>query len=250
MLESLVLVNEIAKEIMQDFDTEIFIEDIKKFWLPKGASVIHCGAHLAEEAKDYDQNNFSPVIWIEAAPNLIEPLEERVKSYPESKVIKAALWPSSGEIKKLLITNNSYSSSFKDFGTHKATYPEVEFVKEVELVTTSLDDLKIPVLTQCLLVLDLQGIEFEVIQGAKRILDDCAAVYVEVSKIELYSGEHRWEEVTELLKDMKLNLVDWQYSDDLNWGNALYLRDIPRFLIARRTVRRWRHNLRRRQTIN
>jgi hypothetical protein len=63
----------------------------------------------------------------------------------------------------------------------------------------------------------------------------------------LYSGEHLWEEVTKLLKNMKFNLVDWQYSGALNWGNALYLRDVPRFSKARRTMRR-RRNLRRKQT--
>jgi len=130
---------------------------------PKGASVIHCGVHLAEEAKNYDQNDFSKVIGIEAALNLIEPLEERLKAYPDSKVIEATLWSTSGEIEKLLITNNSYSSPFKDFGTHEAIYPEVEFVKEVELKTTSLDDLEMSVLKQSLLVLALQGIEFEFI---------------------------------------------------------------------------------------
>ena len=246
----MVLAEGIAKAIMQDFETEIFIADIKKFWLRKGVPVVHCGAHLAEEANDYATNNFSPVIWIEAAPNLIELLEERVKVFPDSKVIAAALWSSSGEIKKLRITNNSYSSSLKDFGTHKATYPEVEFVKEIELVTTSLDDLEIPAPSECLLVLDLQGVEFEVIHGAKRVLEDCIAVYVEVSNTELYDGEHSWREVTKLLKDMKFNLVDWQYSEKLNWGNALYLRDVPCLPNARRVMRRWNHNLRRKYTFN
>jgi FkbM family methyltransferase len=226
---------------MEDFETEIFTEDIYNFWTKKPIAVIHCGAHLAEEASAYYEYKFSPVVWIEAAPNLIPPLQNIIEKYPGDRVIQAALWSESGIEKILRISNNSYSSSLRNFGTHKNTYPGIEFISEVTVTTVTLDDIGIPKSGRYLLVLDLQGIEYEVLLGANEILKSCDYIYLEVSKQELYSGQATWDQVSHLLSTQGFRLLDWQYSENFGWGNALYSRKSIFLSKLKRRLRLRRH---------
>ena len=234
---------------MKDFDTEIFIEDLAKYWVRKPTQVIHCGAHLAEEAEDYARNSFAPIIWIEAVPNLIPKLKTRLDEFPNDLVLEAALWSHSGIRKIMHISNNSFSSSSKYLGTHADTYPEIEFIESVPVVTSTLDSLDLSINCGALMVLDLQGIEYEVLCGAFNTLKDCSFVYVEVSKSELYRSQISWQKITDLLKTQGFVLVDWQYSGALNWGNALYSKESSRSPTAARLRRKLRHRLRRRATL-
>ena len=226
---------------MMDFDTEIFIEDIHSFWAKNPIPVIHCGAHLAEEAADYYKHSFKPVVWIEAAPNLIPTLLRIIEQYPGDSVIEAALWSESKVKKTLRIANNSYSSSLREFGTLRSTYPEIEYVSEVIVDTTTLDEIDIPNFRKYLLVLDLQGIELDVLLGAKEVLKRCEYVYLEVSKQELYSGQAVWGRVDDFLVAMGFRLVDWQYSENYGWGNALYSSKTEHFVKFKQWLRRRRH---------
>jgi FkbM family methyltransferase len=229
---------------MEDFDTEIFIEDIYNFWTKKPIAVIHCGAHLAEEASAYHEYNFSPVVWIEAAPNLIPSLQNIVEKYPGDRVVQAALWSEPDVEKILRISNNSYSTSLRDFGTHKKTYPNIEFTSEVTVKTLTLDEIGIPKSGRFLLVLDLQGIEYEVLLGAMETLKSCDYVYLEVSKRELYSGQATWDQVSHLLSTHGFSLIDWQYSEKFGWGNALYSRKKIFLSKLKRRLRSRRHIVR------
>ena len=231
---------------MQDFETEISIDDLAKFWIRKPTQVIHCGAHLAEEADDYALNLLSPVIWIEAAPNLIPRLKARVEAFPLDSVIQAALWSETGIQKIIHISNNSFSSSFKELGTHADSYPEIEYVKDVLVSTSTLDSLNLPVDVGALIVLDMQGIEYEVLTGGTLTIKRCSFLYIEVSKGELYQNQIPWYQITSFLKSHGFHLVDWQYSNTLEWGNALYSRRKTPFQKVTRFRRLLQHNLRRR----
>jgi len=229
---------------MKDYETEIFIEDIHKFWIKGPIQVIHCGAHLAEEASEYYANNFKPVIWIEAVPDLIPVLTGIVNKYSDDSVIQAALWSKSGVNKVLRIANNSYSSSMREFGTHKNTYPDIDFISEISVNTITLDEIGISKAKRYLLVMDLQGIEFEVLLGAIEVLKSCEFVYLEISKRELYSGQAIWDQVSDFLATQGFKLVDWQYSEKVGWGNALYSSKIQHLGRIRRWLRLRKHSSR------
>lgn len=233
---------------MRDIDTEIFIEDIHNFWVKRPMPVIHCGAHLAEEAPDYYKYNFSPVVWIEASPKLISPLQSIIKNYPGDYVIQAALWSESNIEKTLRIANNSYSSSMREFGTHKSTYPEIEFISEVTVNTITLDEIDIPKFRKYLLVIDLQGIELDVLLGAKELLKSCEYLYLEVSKQELYAGQAVWHQIHDFLLNKGFSLIDWQYSENFGWGNALYSKK-PKHLVKLKRWLRLRKHLHREQNL-
>jgi len=228
---------------MNDLETEIEISELARFWIGAEVSVVHAGAHLGEEAADYKAANWSNVIWIEANPDLIPKLVEVTSIYPMNKVVHAAIWSTSNFPITLNIANNSYSSSVLNFGSHKKTYPDIAFNGQVELPSTSLDDIltshPISPPRGGLLILDLQGVELEALVGARNCLENFDWVYTEVSKGDLYEGQSTWKEISQLLKSHGFLLVDWQYSQNLDWGNALYKRTSNPLLIWRRLYRLW-----------
>ena len=229
---------------MNNYETEISIRHIHDFWINSKLPVVHCGAHQAEEIDEYVAVGWDHVIWIEANPELIPTLQARIEDYPLNHLIQSALWSSSGELLKLKVANNSYSSSLLDFGTHANTYPDIYFEKEIEVKSVTLDSslAKFKDLDGALLVLDLQGVEFQTLKGAIRSLKYFDYVYCEVSKGNLYVEQGNWSEISKFLKQFDFKLVDWQYSNKLKWGNAFYVKN-PRKIIStrKRLHRKFRH---------
>jgi len=229
---------------MNNYQTEISIRHIQDFWINKKLLVVHCGAHKAEELDEYLSVGWDQVIWIEANPELIPVIQARIKDYPSSHLIQGALWSSSGESLKLKVANNSYSSSMLDFGTHANTYPEIFFEKEIDVKSITLDSLliKFNELKGSLLVLDLQGVELEALKGAVRSLKYFDYVYCEVSEGNLYNKQGTWLEISQFLKEFNFELVDWQYSKKLKWGNAFYVKNPRKILgIRQRLHRKFQH---------
>jgi FkbM family methyltransferase len=212
---------------LNNAETEISIRDINSYWIKKPVAVVHCGAHLAEELEEYEDVGWREVTWIEANPDLIPQLMARVKNSNLSKILVAALWSVDGKDLELNIASNSYSSSFLNFGSHAKTYPDINFEKVIKVKSVTLDSLfkSYGICNEALLVLDLQGGELEALKGATNFLNHFDYIYTEVSNGDLYESQGKWKEITSFLASQNFKLADWQYSKQLNWGNALYQRN-------------------------
>jgi FkbM family methyltransferase len=167
-----------------------------------------------------------PVIWIESAPNLLEELRRNVSQFPLQSVMEATLWSKSNVKLKLNISNNSYSSSLLDLDAATRLYPKIKFTKSIDVLTTKIDDLKIPreKMKGGLMVLDLQGVELEALKGATQTLRYFDFILCEVSKVKLYHDQALWSEVDTFLNLNNFKLIDSQFDDKYGWGNALYRR--------------------------
>ena len=224
---------------MNNLETEISIIDLSNYWIEEPVTVIHCGAHLAEELEEYEGVGWQRIVWIESNPNLIPRLTERLNGHDSSTVVNATLWSRTGERLKLKVANNSYSSSILDFGTHAETYPDITFESEIEVQTQTLDLVlsNLHDIIGAFLVLDLQGAELETLLGGASSLFKFDYIYTEVSKSNLYQDQGSWDQISDLLLAHEFKLVDWQYSPELNWGNALYKRS-PKSIQSRRIRRK------------
>ena len=210
---------------MNNLETEISISDIRKYWIKDSVQLVHCGAHLAEELSEYQSQGFNEIVWVEAMPEVFESLREKVSPVDGNIAINACLWSTAGQLIEFNVSSNSYSSSILDFGTHANTYPEIKWERKIELRTTTLDTLEFPSSNEPIfLVLDLQGAEYQALIGGLKLLKKTDFIYVEVSKKHLYKNANTWGEITKLLKAQGFRLVDWQYSEILGWGNALYIK--------------------------
>ena len=185
--------------------------------MPK--SVLHVGAHEAEELDDYEQYGWLPVIWVEAQPDKAQLLRERL---PRSnhELIEAAVWDLSGISLELKVMNNSASTSLLNLGTHLKEHPEVHFSHSVVVKTFKLDDL-IKNRDIDLLALDIQGAELRALKGFEKGLGNLKWIYCEINSQELYEGCCTVKELDEYLSKFNFTRVATRWTPH-HWGDALY----------------------------
>jgi len=194
---------------------------LKIFWGLKVSGLIHAGAHKGEEAYVYKSLGFGAVTWIEAIPKLAEELAAVIE--PPSTVINATLWSSSNQKMTFKVATSSGSSSLFELKDHKIEYPQIEVLEEIEVNTQTLDQLKVSGPDKNLLVLDLQGAEYEALVGAKRTLSGINYIITEVNRRELYGGIKLVTDLDELLKTDEFIRVATRWTRH-GWGEALYIR--------------------------
>jgi FkbM family methyltransferase len=202
---------------------------IKDFGIKNGA-VIHAGANLCQERDFYRTKGVGPVIWIEGIPSVAKEAGEILKGYSDQSIFEAALWSESNVVLSFNVTSNkAESSSLLDLKLHKALHPSIEVENEIEVTTITLDELenlKMSLPEEIfLLVMDLQGAEYEVLKGSVCTLEKTQAVHIEVSTIELYKGQKLFEDIHAFLTTQGFTLATHDLSESDLSGDALYVRN-------------------------
>jgi len=197
------------------------VRHLKRYWKIDPRGSLHVGAHLGEEQADYQKYGFEPTIWIEAQPELAEQLRLRVDA--PSIVIQAVAWNTDGEDLSLKITNNGQSSSVFDLGSHKTHYPEITVKESRPLVSARLDSILPKELRPNFVNLDIQGAEFQALEGLGNLLHHIDFIYSEVNRAQLYTGIRQVTDIDQYLQGLGFVRVatSWTSAD---WGDALYLR--------------------------
>lgn len=110
----------------------------------------------------------------------------------------------------LHVSGNSYSSSLLTMNrTHLDAAPESKVVGEVEVEVARLGDLHEQLGIQAattLLKVDTQGFEGPVLQGTGDLLDQIAAVQLELSMVPLYDGQLLFDDLRGVLEQRGLAL--------------------------------------------
>lgn len=199
--------------------------------------VIHIGAHLGEECQDYKDNGVKSVIWIDANPNLLEPLVKRTQLIATQEEMKQKYFISllasvNDSPKNFYVTNNGQSSSMLELGTHKAYYPDIVVTEVQQTKTCRFDTLMASAGIDVVqdgydfVNLDIQGAELEALKGFGKILESptIKAVYTEVNFEEVYIQAPHIDEITAFLGQYGFRLVA-NVNTGQKWGDALYLRE-------------------------
>ena len=192
--------------------------------------VIHAGANLCQERFEYDKAGFGPIVWIEALESISSEARILLKNLENQFVIQAALWDSSGvDIPFNVASNKGESSSVFKFKWHQTLHPYITTESTLILKSQTLDDVidahfKEKIATVSLLVLDLQGAEYEVLAGANKILEVTQAIHIEVSRVQLYKGQKLIYSIDNLLGDLGFRLVAHDLTKKRYSGDALYIR--------------------------
>lgn len=202
--------------------TDFDLRALKKSWFRKPLGLVHCGAHLAQEASEYSKLGFSPILWIEASAEFAQRSTEAIQKFPDQKVIQAALWNVSGVSLNLKIASNGASSSFRDFAEHSRLFPDIKMIDVETVVTTTLDSILENESIAGLLILDLQGVELQALQGARKTISRFDFVLCEVSTREIYAEQNTWNEISNELRNAGFTLIDWSINSHFGYGNALY----------------------------
>ena len=156
--------------------------------------VIHLGAHLGQELELYKSYGFKKIFWIEANPIVFAELEKRVG---RSNCCNALLYAVCEKSLSFNISSNELSSSIYEFNPN---------YKDLYLSMQSRSLMSTRTLDCCLhdktwrndpkiLVLDLQGAEFDALLGSKLALRSSRAAIIEVSKQKMYLADSGFQEI-------------------------------------------------------
>ncbi len=126
------------------------------------------------------------------------------------------------------ISKNSVSSSLLNINEeHIKNAPDSETIDKQHTEEIKLDDLfhELEIENKNLfLKIDTQGYEFQVLEGAKKTLDKFKGILVEVSLVELYEDQKKWQEIVDFVQNFgfKLWSVDRGFTNKIN-GKTLQM---------------------------
>ena len=199
----------------------ISTQELSKIYGVHPNGVLHVGAHLAEEAKDYETVDWKPIIWIEANPVIASNFRD-LGLGPRHHLIEAAIWNENNIEKELNISSNSQSSSFLDFGTHIQSYPDINYTHKLTLRTSRLDSIFSAEELPNFVNLDLQGVELQAIQGLGDLIRNVKWIYVEVNRQEVYKGCTLIKDLDQFLGARGFKRIATRWIVSAGWGDALY----------------------------
>lgn len=161
-------------------------------FLEGARGVIHIGANKGQERYLYEKLGLN-VLWIEPIPSICQRLRKNVSSFRNQIVLEALLLDRDDVDVILHVANNGgASSSIMDFRLHSEIWPDVKFTHDVTCQSKTLSrllrDHQIDVAQYDALVLDTQGSELLILQGASDLLSKFRIIQVEAADFEAYEG--------------------------------------------------------------
>jgi FkbM family methyltransferase len=184
--------------------------------------VLHVGAHYGQELPLYRELNLSPIVLIEAVPEICEELLKNVR--PGERVIQVAVGNKDLVDMEMYVdeANQGGSSSILKPVLHLSQYSHITFPKKRTVTVWKIDSLNLP---QCnFLNIDIQGYELEALKGATEYLKGVDFIMVGVNRDEVYENCARVEELDEFLSSFERVATDWAGGA---WGDAFYIRRLP-----------------------
>lgn len=185
-------------------------------------SVCHVGAHKGQEITEYLVIGVSSAIFFEPVPENFRILDQVVSKIPNFDAIRIAVGNFDGQIDLNLASNDYQSSSVLEPHLHLREAPQVEFNKVIKVRISTLDRILQGIKVWDLLVIDVQGFELRVLEGAIDTLKSSKYILIEVNRAETYRDCAQVNEIDAFLKihGYRRVLTRWWSS----WGDAFYVR--------------------------
>ncbi len=183
--------------------------------------ILHCGAHLGEESTEYKRCGAEEIFWVEAQPEKIVALKE---SFGSRNVFSGVLADESRVQVPFYVTSNSLSSSSRRINPNQW---QVVVDEVIQLQTITLDDVarEIYLINRTLpdlLVLDLQGSEYEAILGGIFLLSKIDFIIVEFSTFELYDNQKTLNDIVSILNSKSFEM--FYKVENSGHGEAFFVR--------------------------
>jgi len=176
---------------------------VVEFFLLQSNSILHIGAHKGQESSYY-ANLGKPVLWIEANPFTYRDLKMNVSVHSNQTARNVLVDRICNESTSFHLTSNdSESSSIYELAGNPI-WQGLRNVGTIMLPSHTLD---------CILkdemnsnfnywVLDVQGGELAVLEGAKNsLLKHCSYLQIEVSQAEFYRGGAQYSQIRDYLAE-------------------------------------------------
>ena len=199
---------------------------MQTFGLP-ARSILHIGANMGQERFHYAATGAAPCIYVEPIDQVFAILAQNLAELPGHMAVQAVCSDQAGEtIQFNIASNNGESSSMFGLGEHARLHPEIGYTASQEMVTTTVDRLMAGLEIDShpnVMVIDTQGADLKVLQGAVETLAHIDAIFVEISEDPLYEGGCTHEQITAFLKPLGFRMR-WMELNQFLWGDAFYCR--------------------------
>lgn len=154
------------------------------------SGVIHVGANTGQERDLYQQYGLR-VIWVEPIPEVFQVLKANINSYRLQSAIQCLVTDKDDEEYEFYVSNyDGLSSSILQLELHKDIWPDVAFTRTLALRSVTLPSLlrreRINISEYDALIMDTQGSELLILNGAEPILRNLTFIKTEVPDFESY----------------------------------------------------------------
>lgn len=190
-------------------------------------SILHVGAHKAEELNDYTKfwaPFKQPIYWVEGQPLLAEELRNR-SDLANHVIVEAFVWNEDNVKLDFNLASNSQSSSLLQFGTHQMKIPDIKFTKTITALTRRLESILPEDIDFDFINLDLQGVELQALQGMGPRLNSAKWIYTEVNREEVYINCTNILDLDLYLKTFGFRRIATRWVQRQGWGDALYIKN-------------------------
>ena len=213
----------------QDLKTRIFdLKRINKKINFNIKGILHIGAHLCEELKEYLELGCKKenIIWIEGDKNLIKECKKKDENL---RLFNYIVSDKDNEEITFNISNNNKgaSSSILDFGTHTITHPSLKFIEKRNCKTTTIKKIfEIENINNDFnfLTLDIQGAELLALKGMGNLLNNFDYIQTEVNEVYVYKKCCLIDELDSYLK--KYNFIRLEtFWVGKGYGDSIYIKN-------------------------
>ena len=187
--------------------------------------VIHIGAHIGQEYKDYVDAGIEDMLFFEPVKSTFEMLRNALPKSEKIKLFNTALGNTEGTI-DMFITDvyQGQSSSILKPNTHLKSFPQIVFNKKETVNITKLDNVKFEKESYNIINVDVQGYELEVLKGAKATLSYIDFIFAEINVKEVYTNCAKVSELDAYLKQFGFVRMNTNIYDKLGYGDAVYVK--------------------------
>lgn len=189
-------------------------------------SILHIGAHLGEDKKEYDNWGYTNVFYVEPNPELFPVLKQVVG---EKNCLNMAVSDKVGSSPFHLVyskdrTNKGCSSLLKP--TEILDNPYLEFIKTINVETITIDFINEIYGPFNFLTMDIQGAELLALQGGVQCLKNkqFEGIILEFTLTSLYESDCKSHELKSFLGKYGYKPVKMEFANEANtWGDILYV---------------------------
>jgi FkbM family methyltransferase len=179
---------------------EHILTEVEENLLSATSSVLHIGAHIGQEAEKYARLGLE-VLWIEGNPKIFEKLLVNITKYENQSARCALLGNINIESIDFHVANNDgLSSSLFELGVNSG-FNSLSMIHDLKVPMSRLDSIldtsQISKFKHW--VIDVQGAELLVLQGAGDLLNSVFSLCIEVSTRKVYEGGATWAEIYSFL---------------------------------------------------
>ena len=171
----------------------------------------------------------SEVIAFEANPILFEKMiSDEILVNNNIKILPYAVSNKSGTA-KFHITDVDYSKNdTSDHGTSSLyIHPNLTILKSVDVKTIRLDEylntINYQKYNKIAAWIDVEGLEFSVLQGIDGLRDRIKVIHIETAKKAMRYGQKNLAEITQLLKKFSFEPIGTNIRSKDNWGDVVFI---------------------------